>query len=99
MMLTSDDTSLLIARRLSAQCSLKRGGSIMLVSQPDSSGSTRALSVSPEWLFLFLEAEWFRSVMELRGQELSHALQMKANTSKLLLKWLDTCAGSSGRLH
>lgn len=99
MMLTSDDTRLLCARRLRAQFSLARGGLITLVSKPDSSGSTRALSVSPEWLFLMLEAEWFRSCMGLHGRELLRALRLKESTLKLLLKWLDTCAGSSGRLH
>ena len=96
---TCDDTMVLSESRLLAQYSLAANGSITLVSRPDSSGSTRELNVSPEWLFLILEAEWFRSCMGLPGRELSRALEMKESAFRLLAKWLDTCAGSSGRLH
>lgn len=98
-LLTSDDTSHLSARRLRAQYSLSRGGWITLVSQPDTSGCTRALNLSPERLFLILEAECLRSSTGLRGLELRRVRQMKASACKLLAKWLDICAGSSGTLH
>ena len=99
MMPDCDDTINLSETRLLDQYSLAGDGMITLTSAPDTSGSTRVLNVSPEWLFLFLEAEWFRSCMGLPGRELSRALRMKANTYKLLGRWLRTCAGSSGRLH
>ena len=99
MMPTCDDTMALSESRLLAQYSLRDSGLITLTSLPDSSGFTREMSVSPEWLFLILEAEWFRSCMGLPGRELSRALRMKANTYKLLGRWLHTCAGSSGKLH
>ena|SRR3990167_2360406 len=99
MMPTCDDTMALSESRLLAQYSLRDSGLITLTSLPDSSGSTREMSVSPEWLFLILEAEWFRSCMGLPGRELLRALEMKESAFRLLAKWLDTCAGSSGRLH
>ena len=99
MMLDFDDTMRLYESRLLAQYSLAEGGMITVTSAPDTSGCSRVLNVSPEWLFLFLEAEWFQSCTELRGLELSRALKMKGNACKLLSRWLEHCAGSSGTLH
>lgn len=99
MRLDCDDTTHLSRKRLRAQFSLRGPGTIMLVSAPDTSGFSRGLSVSPEWLFLILEAMYFKSLKGLRGQELSRARKMKASNFKLLENWLNTCAGSSGRVH
>lgn len=99
MRLDCDDTTRLCQKRLRAQFSLRGPGTIMLVSPPDTSGYSKALSVSPEWLFLILEAIHFQSLKGLRGPALSRARKMKASNSRLLANWLNTCAGSSGRVH
>lgn len=99
MKLDCDDTTHLCQKRLRAQFSLRGPGMIMLVSPPDTSGYSRGLSVSPEYLFLILEAVHFRSLKGLRGRALSRARKMKASNFKLLANWLHTCAGSSGRVH
>ena len=99
MRLTCDDTTALCANRLRAQYSLRGRGLITLVSQPDSSGHTKELNVSPEWLFLILEGQYLQSFEGLRGQALSRAKRLKVNTFKLLERWLNMCAGSSGTLH
>src|ERR1041384_1422477 len=94
-----DDTINLSESRLRAQYSAQPHGSITLVSRSGSMGSTRAMSISPAYVFLCLEAAYFESCRRPPGQDSAPVRITKANTLRFLRQWLGICCGNSGMSH
>lgn len=93
------DTSRLIGRRLKAAYSVPPHSIVIIRSRPSSTGHTRAVSLSGEHLFLWLEGMYYASLKEYRGPGQCRAAMTKARTLLLLKDWLDICCEPMERLH